>query len=32
MPAINWLMATVLMLFLCGFAIATPFVLGMFGS
>jgi hypothetical protein len=32
MPAINWVIATLIVLFLCGLAIATPFLLGMAGA
>ena len=32
MPVINWLVATLIVLFLCGLAIATPFLLGMAGA
>jgi hypothetical protein len=29
MPVINWFVATLIVLLLCGLAIATPFLLGM---
>ena len=32
MPSINWFAATLLVLSLCGIAIAAPFVVGLVGS
>ena len=32
MPAVNWFGATLVVLLLCGIAIATPFMLGMIGA
>jgi hypothetical protein len=32
MPAINWFLATMLVLLACGLAIAAPFLLGLWGA